>query len=332
MTWGRKSRIAFAAAVTVVFGVALLRMDLGKSWRAVADVDWWPALGVVLVNFVNTWVEALRWKLVLSPVARRVRTAKAFEAILLGVLGNIALPLKLGDGARAYFLAKEERLDLAGSFSSVVLDRTVDVVSFLALLVATLLVFHYPSALKTASYAPALILVLAIVVTVVAIWLGRRTSRAQDTFFFRKGKRLVKRLTGMLATLRDPVLLIRLGALSALSWLMRLGMILLVFRAFHMSLPITAGVVFLVLVNIAIAVVNTPGNVGGFELTGVAALKLYSVDTETAVSCTITLHVLEVLPIAALGLIMFWLSGFRFRDLPKRIPFSSDSQTPPEGR
>jgi uncharacterized protein (TIRG00374 family) len=332
MTWRRKSKIVFAAAVTVILAVALARMDLRKSWQAFEGVSWAAALGVVAINLVNTWIEALRWKVVLSSAGRKVRTVKAFEAILVGVLGNITLPLKLGDGARAYFLAKEERVDLARSFSSVVLDRTVDVVSFLALFAATLLFLNYPPVVKTALYAPAFLLILAVVVVIIVNQLARRSPRVRNAAVFQKAKRLAQRFKEMVATLRDPALLIRLAILGPLSWFMRLAMILVLFRAFHLPLPLTAGIVFLVLLNIAIAVVNTPGNVGGYELTGLAALKLFSVDTETAVSYTITLHVLEVLPIGAIGLVMLWVTGLRLRDLPKGIPIPPDSEPPSESR
>jgi hypothetical protein len=94
------------------------------------------------------------------------------------------------------------------------------------------------------------------------------------------------------------------------------------FRAFHLDLPPSAAAVVLIFVNLGIAVVNSPANLGGFELAAVAAFKLLGLDTEFALSYAIALHIVEVVPMASAGALVLWLSGFNSAEL--LYPVSGD--------
>lgn len=92
-------------------------------------------------------------------------------------------------------------------------------------------------------------------------------------------------------------------------------MVLAMFRAFHLNLPIIAAAVVLILSNLGIAAVSTPANLGVFELSTLAAFKLLQVDTDLALSYTIVLHMVEVIPMVLLGLAVLWLSGVKSNEL-----------------
>ena len=91
-------------------------------------------------------------------------------------------------------------------------------------------------------------------------------------------------------------------------------MVWVMFEAYHLSLPFVAAPVVLILTNLGIAVVNTPANLGSFEVCTVAALKLFSVDAELALSYGIALHLVEVIPMMLLGLFVLWFSDFKSKE------------------
>lgn len=105
------------------------------------------------------------------------------------------------------------------------------------------------------------------------------------------------------------LLLVSLTSLS--SWILRVLIIWAMFRAFHLNLPFVASVIGLITVNLGLAAVNTPANVGGFEMGLVAALKLFSVDTEIALSCALLLHLVEVVPVFLIGGLVVIRTGFK---------------------
>ena len=93
-------------------------------------------------------------------------------------------------------------------------------------------------------------------------------------------------------------------AASLASWVARAVILWCMFGAFGLVLPVSAAVSVLVIVNLGIAVVATPGNVGTFELATAAALALWGVPADTALSVGIATHVVEVVPPLILGLVV----------------------------
>lgn len=57
----------------------------------------------------------------------RFEVRNCFNSTLVAIMGNIMLPLRFGDGARTYYIAKTEKIpDPAGSHPVVVLDHGID--------------------------------------------------------------------------------------------------------------------------------------------------------------------------------------------------------------
>lgn len=96
-------------------------------------------------------------------------------------------------------------------------------------------------------------------------------------------------------------------------------MVLTIFRAFRFDLPFIAAPVVLIFSNLGIAAVSTPANLGGFELSTLAALKLFGVETELALGCALVFHLVEVLPMVLLGLAIMLSSGIKPSELIKRV-------------
>jgi uncharacterized membrane protein YbhN (UPF0104 family) len=98
-------------------------------------------------------------------------------------------------------------------------------------------------------------------------------------------------------------------ATSLVSWAARAAILWCMLAAFHLALPLSATITMLVIVNLGIAIVATPGNVGSFELAAAAALALWKVPSETALSVAIATHVVEVIPPVLIG---FVVGGWSF--------------------
>ena len=81
------------------------------------------------------------------------------------------------------------------------------------------------------------------------------------------------------------------------------------FGAFHLTLSLIAAAVILTFANLGIATFSTPAGLGAFELSTLAAFRLFSVDYEIAVSYAIALHIIEVGPMVLFGLLVLSCQG-----------------------
>lgn len=323
MTWRRSAHL-IALAVSILILVVLVRgLDPGRVLHVFAQAQWGWMIAAAIINLLNTAVEAVRWTLLASSAKPGVRVRSAFRALIAGILGNVVLPMKLGDGVRAYVFGKSEGLPFASAVSTVVLDRMLDLSAFLAVVALTALVYPLPHSVLRISRYVLIGLGIGLVVLLVVLRFDRRRSGEATATAGSRVTGRIGRFAAGLSALRRGGLLIPACAMALLSWGTRLMVIWTGFRAFHLSLPLADAAAVLVIVNVGIAVVATPGNVGPFELATVGALNLLSVPQEVAVSYAVALHVAEVGPPVLLGLALIWLGHL---DL-KRVTRNGVSRT-----
>jgi len=306
----KKAWIVGLAVVLLFFAFILYRIKPSRLVEAVVGVSWgWVAVAG-LVNILNVVVESVRWHQIVLTVKRRAKFQRIVEAFLVGFFGNIIFPLRVGDGLRVYFLSRQEEIKIPEVIWTFVIDRLVDVLFFLALIGITGLYFPLSGEAERIFHILLLIVSLIIILIFVGVSFSGRGERENWPAWRKRINDLVDRfITAWRALLRARNLaLVSLAALF--SWILRVMIIWAIFRAFHLGLPLVASVIGLIMVNLGLAAVNTPANVGGFEMGLVAAMKLFSVDTTVAMSCALLLHVVEVVPIFLLGGAVTLKTGF----------------------
>jgi len=117
----RPLRIAIVCVAGVVLlAVALRGVDLSRVRALVAGVrPGWVA--AALAVYVSAYVlRALRWRLILKPVAR-VRVPESFFMLMAGYFVNYIVPVRAGEVAKAFFLKRLKGVDRKIVF----LDSTV---------------------------------------------------------------------------------------------------------------------------------------------------------------------------------------------------------------
>jgi uncharacterized protein (TIRG00374 family) len=319
MKWSKATRIGSIVLIVVLFGLILAFTDVEKTIRAFVGIRWGWAVWVICLNLLNTFVEALRLSFILFPLTSRYALRNSFNSALVAIIGNVMLPLRFGDGARAYYIAKTEKLSLSSSFSTLMLDRVSDLALFFALMALTALMYPFPpSVMKMGLVAGAIFAVVLLAIFALA-QVGLRMGRGSPGKIRRRISREVGNFLHGLSVMRNAGLLLPILLCSAVSWCLRGAMIWCMFHAFSLSLAFAATPVTLILLNFGIAVVNTPANLGGFELAVVGALQLFSVQIEVALSYAVALHAIEVVPMVVFGIIFLWLEGLKTGDVLKSM-------------
>jgi uncharacterized protein (TIRG00374 family) len=297
---GRRAQVLTLIAVAAIVVLLSRRLDFRAMGAALATMSWgWTALAAI-TNLVGVIVEAARWRLVMPP-ATRASLLSTVRALLVGIVGNIVLPLKAGEGVRAVTVSKLGHVPMASAFTSVLLDRVFDFAAFpVFVALASLLVTLPPSVLRFRFWALVVFAVGAPLCAIAAVYLHRRhrmpgiARRPDDTL-----TRIIEGLT----VFGERRRLFPAIGVALLAWLMRTLVIWCMLRAFGLPLPAAAAVGTLVLVNLSIAAVAAPGNLGVFELAAAGALALWGIAAERGVSFGLGLHAAEVVPTAVLGII-----------------------------
>jgi hypothetical protein len=306
MSWRRSAHLAAVAASILVLVVVVRGLDPGRVLHVLARAAWGWLVAAAIINLLNTAVEAVRWSFLASSVKPGTRVSAAFRALIAGALGNMVLPMKLGDGVRAFVFGESEGLPFASAVSTVVLDRMLDLSAFLGVVALTALVHPLPRSVLRLTRYTFVGVGVGLAVLLVMLRIGRRRSGEEPSAARSRVAAAFGRFASGLSALRRGGLLVPACALALSSWAARLMVIWTAFRAFDLVLPLADAAAVLVIVNVGIAVVATPGNVGPFELAAVGALRLLSVPEEVALSYAVALHAAEIVPTALLGLALVW--------------------------
>ena len=184
----------------------------------------------------------------------------------------------------------------------VVLDRVIDALVLPLFVIVASVVLPLPASVLR--FRTWMMLALS-AATALGIVIGRRLARrhAAGTVPDAVGGTLDRIVAGMTVLGHRRRIAAAISA-SLASWIARALILWCMFRAFGLALPVSAAVSVLVIVNLGIAVVATPGNLGTFELATAAALAIWGVPSETALSVGITTHVVEIVPPVVIGLLM----------------------------
>ena len=92
-----------------------------------------PAVFFVAMTFL---FRALRWRYLVGSI-KEVKTSQLFSPLMVGFMGNI-LPARAGEFIRAYLLSKRENISFSASFATIFVERLMDMLMFLILLVGVI--------------------------------------------------------------------------------------------------------------------------------------------------------------------------------------------------
>ncbi len=318
---GMRNRWAVAglALSLVALGVLATRLNLNHVARALAQANWWWVAASALAHILSTIVESARWNVIISSVMPHPRLRDAFVALSIGTVGNIVLPLKLGEGARAWALSRLGNLPFSSAFPTVIADRVIDAGVFLVL--SLLVAATYPPA--SGVFRPVLICLVALAFLGGVLWvvsrhlgrlrhLGLGHARPWTT-------RIHAAIDRVLSSLRSTRHLGPACVVSVVAWIVKALVVWTMFRAFGFDLSLVAAGASLTIIILGVVAVSTPANVGVFELSTVLAVSIHQVPADTAFGFAVILHAAELGPTVILGLAAMWKLGIHMSDLKTRL-------------
>lgn len=313
---GRRWKFWLGIAVSVFFLFLLFRsIDGAALMAALRKMDGRFLLPAVASTLLSYYLRAWRWKLLLE-VEKDASMGNLFPATAIGYMANNLLPARVGELIRVYVLGEREGIDKGSVFASLVLDRLLDGLSVLCILLITLFTIRLPgdeggvrTALVTGGY-----LTVAAYLTILGflIFLKRRTSaalrlagRLMKPFPARLSERVIPLLGSFIGGIRvssRPGNLAGLVISSILIWLSAVWPIDLLLRSFGVVLPLTASLFIMVLLVVAVMLPASPGYIGTYHYACFKALTTYGVSGEQALAIALVIHAVNFFPITFLGL------------------------------
>jgi uncharacterized protein (TIRG00374 family) len=291
-------------------GFAVRRLDVSALYGALRAIRFFPWIPIAVGSYLaGHVVRGFRCQLLVSREAS-LPLHTATNVVVVGYAANNVFPARLGELIRAGMLAERTGIPIAQSLTITVIERLLDGLAILGVLLACMLAERGPApdfaariidvasvvfgggfvVLLLATYAPGL-------VVMAASRIGTLLPRAWHDRLVR----LASTVTNAGAGLRDPRSAALLAFSSLVVWCLETGMFLAVMRAFRLAgSPLVSGVAMSV-TNLGLLIPSSPGFIGPFHYFCSRALMAYGVAQPVALAYATAVHLTFYLPVTLWG-------------------------------
>ncbi|NQV30658.1 MAG: flippase-like domain-containing protein [Candidatus Marinimicrobia bacterium] len=274
-------------------------------WLALKSINYWILVVGAMVLIFSNVVRAARWRILLSP-QKVVGRKQLFEAVMMGYMGNNVLPFKLGEVLRAVVVAKRHGMKVSGVGASIVVERGLDMFSFLIL--AGIYGLLVPS-FETARLLSILGLLSLLMVILFGFWVNRQHDRFSrraeiwsekmtESGHPKRAAHLMSIFKGLETIWRMPKPL-QVIAQTSFLWFLYLLVTILGLAAFDFNLSMwelwEVSLVLLIFTTLSLAIPAAPGYVGTYHGAVLAALMVFNIEDNQARAFAIVLHLMNYL-------------------------------------
>ena len=323
-------RIGASLAVGILLLVVLIWWTgIDKIGAAIGSASplWLAATALIILPAYI--LRAIRWKLLLLPVKKNIRVSNTFWSTAVGFMVNTLIPIRLGEFVRAYILGEKEETGFGPSFSSIVVERTLDLIGLLSIGIVAMFLVSANAGLSSlvADVFKAVAVLIGVILAVIIVGikkealiiglltrimskiplLKRYTARAADF-----ASSLIKGLQGLSQT---PKMLVANLSLTWILWLTQTSAIYLTFKAFNYPISFVAAILGGVLMSLSHILPATPGYVGSYEVFWALIFTFLGVTENLLLATAVISHLIGLLPTIIIGCVsVVWL-GASFEEI-----------------
>lgn len=317
-------RFLIGILISLVFlYLAFRRVDL----REVSDILLKARLDYFVLAIVFTiialFVRSFRWQVMLSP-HQKIKVTSLFQATCFGQMFNNLLPFRLGDLAQAYFLGFREKMSKSMVFSTVILERLMDLVTPTLVVIISSFIFILPG--KEFGGKRFLVFV-AIILTIFFILLIFR-KRIQniiinllpsDSKLRKEIERILNSFYSGFYILKHPYKLVGIIGYTFVLWTFYFLTSYVSMLSVGIELSFWPVILATVITTISVAIPSSPGYIGSWEFFAVLGLSLFQINKPQALSYALLYHFTQYATVTLLGLFVLFKTGISISDIGRNL-------------
>lgn len=325
--FGKKGNIIGLALSAVCLFLVFRKVNWDALIASLKSLNYMYVAAAIAVFLTTFLVRTLRWQALLNP-ARELPFKRLFSVLFIGYMANNVLPARLGEFVRAYVLSKKEGVRKSTVLATIFIERIFDGLSLLFILGLFMVLYathvvplheSFPAWVNQAGLL-ACVGFMGAFGFVAALEFSPQTGVMLQAMIRRfLPEKAQDRALGVLAAFQGGVSCLRsfkslmfIFGTSLVVWLIEGTTYFLLGQAFGINLAFHAFLVTMVIVNLGAIVPSAPGAVGTFQFLCVAALSLFGISKEVALSYGLVLNIAEYLPVTLLGIGFLAAEGMGF--------------------
>lgn len=315
----------------VAVAVLLWRVNFHDLAASVASANGIWLVPTLALFFVMFALRAWRWSVLLGGTPFWA----TWHANIIGYFFNITLPLRLGEIARAYVIAKKASLPVARALSAVVAERIIDLASVLLMFAWFAQRIPMGRTFTRAATVGSAFLVLCVAMGLLLVIKGETFERLLGSRLQRFGKARAEGLLLQLRQIREGLRSVGSGtrllqslALTVLIWGMTIALTEVCMKAFFADVEVTRAGLVVVFANLGGALPSAPGGLGIVQGFAASALVVpFGVSESTALAFVLVWSLGQQLVLIALGLFSIGRVGLSFNEIRTSAQGAASSST-----
>jgi len=307
------------------------RLDFKNLWQVMSEASLLPLLLAFLLNPAHVLVRGHRWTLMVSPLGK-LKTRDSCSLQMVGYLATAVLPLRIGEVARGLLLARRMDISKSSALATVIIERMLDVLSFLVILALVGLVFPFPQSLRRGADIFTGGAIVAGAVVVYLTFRKKPSASRPAVSAGSPGNRVKGFINGAISRFSAGFVfptgwgkLTLVIAETIALWTIYTVQGYLVLLAFHFdrdvpaiaAAPFLAAAVVLVVNTIGTSIPSAPGAVGTFHAVCIFGLSLLGVAPEPAAGYAVVVHAVAAVFYIVFGIPYMWREGLHLTDLAR---------------
>ncbi|HTP10597.1 MAG TPA: lysylphosphatidylglycerol synthase transmembrane domain-containing protein [Anaerolineae bacterium] len=334
----RKPQVWLGVLVSIVaLYLAFRDVNWNEVGKSLADAQYIWLLPAALALIVAIWMRGERWRWLFGTQRDNLPRARYFNATAIGYLVSNTFPLRLGELARLFFIARDKKQTYGMAASTIVVEHVLDVLVVLGILIVIVLngSLPVPDWAREGALISGVLFGGVLIAMLIMAWQRRRVLQLAEAVIskvpglnrFRivgfvkhvfdkigvlskippfdapKWVGVVEHVLDGFAVLQPGLPLIMVLFWSIAGWLCSALTLYLGLKAFVPDAPFTYSLFTTVVTTFVLLLPATPSGLGPMQLGIQQALVAFSVNTNVATSFAIVFHLMEIVVMDALGLV-----------------------------
>lgn len=294
----------------ILLAYILYSIDLGKLIAIVSNANAF-LLSLTLVLFAtNLSLKALKWKTIIKANGLEYEFSKCFSGWASGFFISIFTPARIGDFARSLYLSKDKKIALGEAFSTVLIERIIDVALILLLGFVSVLIFALVFGKEIISLQ-ILGIVIAIFAVLVIFFLKKKYVKIILKPFFNmlipeqhkeKMQLNFSAFYGSIQKLKKQKFLVaKATAIGLVTWIITIAFAYLLILALNLNVPIYYCFVLVPIIGLVDLIPLSISGLGTREAVAIFLMSFYSINAESAVAFSLLYYALGYMPPAITG-------------------------------
>jgi glycosyltransferase 2 family protein len=309
----RKPQVWIGVLVSVA---ALFLAFRGIEWemlrRALADAQYVWLIPSAISLIVAIWVRSERWMWLFGKQRHNLPRSRYFNALAIGFLVTNTFPLRIGELARIFFIARDKKQTYGMATSTIVVEHVLDVLVVLGILIVIVMTgsLPVPDWAREGAVISGILFGGALIVMVIMVWQRRLVLRTAEAVISRIRRLDTQKWVGVVGHVLDGFAVLQPGLplvmvlfWSIVAWLCSALTFYLALKAFVPDAPYTYALFTTVVSTFVLLLPATPGSIGTLQLGIQKSLAVFGIAEAVGLSFAIVFHVMELVVMDVLGVV-----------------------------